>query len=502
MIKHYKNKEKEYKWTDKQRKNISKVRSDKTTYIDDNGNKYVLSKNDPKIKELNLKGVNANKVIGINKITKKWFWFNLSEFDNYKDIIDEDYLYECPIHGLVYFRYKSKFDLLHINEKYKCKCHKCLNEIDLHYDYFKQLTFDFINEYKNYSGNYQLIPYIKYILNKELPNIEDFSVQKYMFKTGLTEIPTCIEQDCKNKVEYSKSGNCFTKHCKEHMYDYKTSIYEIEIRNFLKKLNVNFKTQINNIISNELDIFIPEKSIAIEFNGMYWHNDEHKHKLYHYNKWKECNEKNIQLIQIWEDDWINKNEICKSILKSKLGCIENKIYARKCIIKNVNKEDKDIFLNNNHLQGTCVSKYNIGLYYNDELVSLMTFGKSRFEKDCFELIRFCNKINTIIIGGANKLFNYFNKNYLNNNKIVSYASCDISNGLLYNKLGFDFIKHTGVDYYWWKKHKLNRALTQKHKLIKQGFDENKTEDEIMKEQGYYKIYGSGNLKFIYQKFVD
>ena len=499
MIKHYKNPEKEFKWTEEQRKNISKKRGTKTTYVDSNGNKYVLQKDDPIIKELNLKGVNSEKVIAINKITKKWFWFKLEDFEQYKNIIDEDYLYNCPVHGIIYYRWKTKFDRLRINKKYECKCYKCLNEIDKHYDYFKQLTLDFIHDYPNYSGNYNLLSYIKYVLNKEFPTIENFSIQKYMFKNGLTEIPMCCENNCNNKVEWSKTGNSFTKHCNEHMYEYRTSGYEKDLRNFIDSLNIEFETQNRNLISNELDIYIPDKNIAIEFNGLYWHSNNRKDKKYHYNKWKECFDKNIQLIQIWEDDWIYKQDIVKSLIKSKLGCIENKIYARKCIIKEIDKQTKDKFLNDNHLQGTCVSKYNLGLYYNDELVSVMTFGKSRFEKDCFELIRFCNKIDTEVIGGANKLLKYFIKIYNANNqhKIISYASCDISNGNLYYKLGFEFVKHTGVDYWWWKNNKkLNRALFQKHKLVKQGFDKNKTEDEIMNEQGFTKIYGSGNLKFI------
>ena len=503
MIKHYKNENKQYKWSDSQRLNYSKLRGSKTTYIDSNGNTYVLEKDDPMISKLSLKGINSNKVIGFNKLTNKWFWFKLSDFDNIKNILDDDYIYKCPIHGDVYYRFKSRFNRLKIDHKYECKCYKCINEIDNNYEYYKQLTIDFLNQYPKYPGSMELLPYINYVLNKEFPNINEIQIKKYMLKNNIKEIPICIEENCNNRVTFSETAHVFTKHCEKHLYDYKTSIYEKEIHNFLNNLNIKYEIHNNKILNNnlELDAFIPDKNIAIEFNGLYWHSELFKDKFYHYNKWKECYDKKIQLIQIWEDDWKYKQNIVKSLLKAKLNLIEHKIYARKCIIKNVSKNDTEDFLCKNHLQGNSISSINLGLYYNNELVSLMTFSKSRFNKinNAYELIRFCNKLDTIVIGGANKLFNYFLKTF-NVNHIFSYSSCDISNGSIYYKLGFNLIKHTGINYWWWKKTiRLNRINFQKYKLIDKGYDKSKTEHEIMNEDGYYKIYGSGNLLFEFKK---
>jgi hypothetical protein len=115
----------------------------------------------------------------------------------------------------------------------------------------------------------------------------------------------------------------------------------------------------------------------------------------------------------------------------------------------------------------------------------------------YELLRFCSKLNYQVNGAASKLFTYFIKNfkpYL----IISYASCDISDGNLYETLGFKFINHTGLNY-WWAKNgvKYHRSNFMKHKLIKNGEDKNKTEDEIMKQNGYVKLWGTGNLKYEY-----
>jgi GR25 family glycosyltransferase involved in LPS biosynthesis len=244
----------------------------------------------------------------------------------------------------------------------------------------------------------------------------------------------------------------------------------------------NFKIE-----NHELDIYIPEMNLAIEFNGLYWHSELFKDKNYHYNKWKLCQDNTIRLVTICEDDWNLKQDIVKSIIKNKLGVNQNKIYARKCQIKEI-KSTKE-FLDNNHLQGWCQSSVNLGLFYNNELVSLMTFGKKRMimkgksQENEYELLRFCNKLDTSVVGGASKLFKYFIDNY-KPEQVISYANLDISNGNLYDKLGFKLEKYTGINY-WWAKDgvKYHRSNFMKHKNV----DPDK--------EGYYKIYGTGNLKY-------
>ena len=115
------------------------------------------------------------------------------------------------------------------------------------------------------------------------------------------------------------------------------------------------------------------------------------------------------------------------------------------------------------------------------------------------MIRFCNKINTIIIGGASKLFNYFTKTYIFS-KITTYADLSISDGNLYKKLNMTYLSLTPPNYSYFHKDigiRQNRFNFRKDILVKQGFDKNKTEREIMKELNYYRIYDCGNLKFEY-----
>jgi len=277
---------------------------------------------------------------------------------------------------------------------------------------------------------------------------------------------------------------------------------ELEIVKFImKNYDKPIETKNRKILNGkELDIYLPDSNLAFEYNGLYWHSELYKPNNYHKNKTEICNSKGIQLIHIWEDDWKYNQELIKSMILNKLGKTTNKIYGRKTEIKEI--EDNKLvktFLDTNHIQGNINSKIKIGLFFNDKLVSLMTFGKSRRSINKtgeWELLRFCNILNTNVIGGASKLLNYFINNY-KDNKLISFADKSLSNGNLYYKLGFKLDGITKPNFYYIidgiKKHRFNY---RKSKLVKQGFDENKTGHKIMLDRGIYRIYDSGNLRFI------
>jgi hypothetical protein len=271
-----------------------------------------------------------------------------------------------------------------------------------------------------------------------------------------------------------------------------------------KNYNGEIITNSKSIISPyELDIYLPDLNLAFEFNGVYWHNELNRPSDYHKIKSDLCDDKGIQLIHIYEDDWTYKRNIIESMILNKLGKTDNKIYARKTEIKEIN-DNKLIryFLNENHLQGFIGSSIKLGLFYNNELVSLMTFGKKRIfmkslRKDGFEILRFCNKLNTNVIGGASKLFKYFINKY-KPNEVISYADRSYSNGNLYEHLGFNLEHVSPPNYYYVINNlKYHRYLFRKDVLVKEGYDSNKTEHEIMLERKIYRIYNSGNYKYIY-----
>ena len=323
-----------------------------------------------------------------------------------------------------------------------------------------------------------LLTYFEKYIKPYNDNI-DMKEVYYQFMHDLKGRPHCCM--CNTEVSFSPTANEYRKFCDKHLYGFNKSSQEIELGKFIDLLNINVIKNTQNVIHGELDFYFPNNNIAIEYNGCWWHSDKFKEKEYHYNKWKQCKEKGIQLIFIWEDDLLYKRDIVYSFIKSKLGIYDTRIYARKTIIKEVPYTIAKEFINKNHLQGYSIDKIRLGLYYNNELVSIMTFDKSRFksDNDNIEIIRFCNKLNYQIIGGASKLFSYFKKQY-NYKNIISYAECDISNGKLYEKLGMSYISRSDNWKWMYKGIRYNRL--------------NKIKDFKYK-QNLVKCYSAGILKY-------
>lgn len=328
----------------------------------------------------------------------------------------------------------------------------------------------------------------------------EYSVVKY--DTDVFEINhlDCVNFSITKSMLYNrlKSKSIICTDC--NPIDHKMSSFEIEVGLFLSEIGVSFKSGDRTLLKGlELDYLIPDLNLAIECNGVYWHNELFKSKDYHIKKTKMCLDNGIKLIHIWEDDWLLKKDIVKSILKNKMFLVDKRIFARNCKIENVSTKDYREFLENNHIQGYASSSYNIGLYYNNELVSLMTFGWRRTNnKREFELIRFCNKLNYLVIGSASKLFKYFIKNINGVSAIVSYSDISIFGGGLYDKLGFLNNGLSKPNYFWVvdgvRRHRYNYS---KRKLINDGYDPNKTEVEIMNDRGYWRVFSTGQERWVY-----
>lgn len=272
-----------------------------------------------------------------------------------------------------------------------------------------------------------------------------------------------------------ETNTCICTICNE--IDKHQSGLEVLLQNFISE-NYNKEMLTNHRIGGkEMDVYLPEDNIAFELNGVYWHSELYKGRNYHKDKTDICLNNNIQLIHIWEDDWIYKNTILKSMILNKIGNASNKIYARKCDIKEIT--DNYVikkFLNNNHIQGWVGSTVKIGLYYNKKLVSIMCFKKN---KDMYDLNRYCSILNTSIVGGASKLLKYFINNYSNN--IVTFSDNSYSNGDLYKKIGFKKEYNIKPDYHY----------------IVLGIREHKFNFRNKDTKNILRIYDSGKIKFRY-----
>lgn len=254
---------------------------------------------------------------------------------------------------------------------------------------------------------------------------------------------------------------------------------------------------------NELDIYVPKLNFAIEYNGVYWHSMANKSdKNYHLNKTNKCLSKGIQLFHIFEDEYTHKKDIVESKILTVLGK-SSKIYAGKCNIKEISTKESIEFLEKNHIKGSICSDIKIGLYYNDVLVSLININKTPIH-NTYEILRYCDVLNTSIIGGVSKLLEYLDKNYVVN-KIIVYVDKRWSNGNLYKNLGFDEVSHTKVDYtYLINGLRYDKSNFKKSILIEKfpDVDITLTEEEIMKSKNVYRIYDSGSIKLVKNKNPD
>lgn len=251
---------------------------------------------------------------------------------------------------------------------------------------------------------------------------------------------------------------------------------------------------------SELDVYIPSKNIAFEYNGLYWHCEDRKPRTHLIRKTQLCKKQGIKLIHIFENEWKSKRHIVQSRIAAILGCCK-KIPARKCTVSDITPREAKDFLDSNHLQGNCSASIRLGLWYEQELVAVMTFGKSRYSKNGIELIRYCSKRNTSVVGGAKKLLTAFERQH-DCTDIISYCDLRWGDGNMYKQLGFDW-SHDSTPNYWYFKTSgteivvLSRIQCQKHKLAKMlsNFDPLLSEFDNMTNAGYLRVWDCGNAVF-------
>ena len=332
---------------------------------------------------------------------------------------------------------------------------------------------------------------------------DKYDYSKYVYVNAKT--PGIII--CKKHGEFKQSHNrhVFGKHgcpkCVSHRSD-----WEKEVFNFVLSLCRDTEHSNREILDGkELDIYVPSKHIAIECDGLRWHNESYRDNDFHLRKTIDAENAGIRLIHIFEDEWIYKEDIVKSILSNVLGKTDSSIYARECEIRDITPAEKKSFIEANHIQGDAQSSVNLGLFHNNELVSVMTFGKPRLNvrservEGNWELIRFCNKLNTRVVGGASKLLKHFQRTH-DYKRIVSFCDKRWSDGTLYERLGFVHNHDSRPNYFYVVNTKReNRFKYRKSELIKEGYDPQKSEHQIMMDRGIYRIYDCGTKVYYLDK---
>lgn len=333
---------------------------------------------------------------------------------------------------------------------------------------FKQLDYTLLTDRANYVG------------------VNQKNATKYQFR----------HDTCGNEFEtYIYSGHkpvCPTCYYRQPAF---VSNAETELADWIQSLNIRVvRTERQQIAPLHLDIYVPEHQLAIEYCGLYWHSQRASGKStnYHKNKMQQCHNRGIDLITVFEDEWLTKKQLVKSILSNRLG-VADRVGARKCQIQEISNVDVREFVNANHLQAHVNAALNIALTINDEIVSVMTFGRPRFNRRYeWELLRFCTKQGVAVTGGAEKIWDYFCQTR-KPASIISYCDLRWFTGRTYEKLGMKQLYETEASY-WYTDYtsRFHRSNFTKKRLIAQGHAADKTEQQIMEDRNFDRIWDCGN----------
>ena len=280
----------------------------------------------------------------------------------------------------------------------------------------------------------------------------------------------------------------------------KKSIGEYEIGEFLKSLGCEFKCNDRSVLGNkkEVDFFIPDSALAIEYHGLKWHTEEHLgSRNYHLDKFNSANKMGLSLLQVFQHEWKDRNSQVKSFIKSKLNKNTIKVHARKCIIKPVVKKDAVKFLNDYHIQGSGNFKEAFGAFYNGELLMLIAIGDHhRDSKSLPVLTRCVSKDNVTVVGGLSRLCKYASNTYP---EFITWIDLRWSNGDSWLANGWTKEEQLKPDYFYYhpdKKTIQSKQSRAKHKLAT---PEGMTERDFAKAEGFERVYDCGKLRLKYIK---
>lgn len=302
-----------------------------------------------------------------------------------------------------------------------------------------------------------------------------------------------------NCVTHGKLSNLNTKF-------HKTSQQEKEISGFIRSFGYETKSDRKILSGQEIDIFIPELNIGIEYNGNMWHTEKYgKGKHYHVSKTDRCLKKGVKLIQIFEDEYYGNKELLFEKIRHIIGKSNGeKVAGRKCIIKGIDVKTAKNFLNQYHLQGFSKSTVYLGAFYKNQLIAVMCFLNEK--NGHWSLTRFATDYHYICQGVGGKVFSYFKRNF-RYREIKSFAdrrwTLDYEKNL-YTALGFKVDAILPPDYTYYNKrvdkHKRFHKFLFRKKILerKYGFPDSMTESQMVDKLGYERIWNCGLIRYVYR----
>lgn len=235
----------------------------------------------------------------------------------------------------------------------------------------------------------------------------------------------------------------------------------------------------------ELDIVIPAKKLAVEYNGVVWHSAKFgTDRDYHQKKSEAAKRMGYRLIHIYSDEWESKQDWCKAFLRMQIVGPERKVFARKCRFSPVAPTTARDFHAEYHLQGTRSGEH-IGVYSGEELLAVATFRTG-------ELARWTVKFGVVIVGALSKVVKHYGR------EVFSFCDTGKHTGEGYLAAGFKLASEGVVSYHYTDGYtRTNRQHFQKHKLLKNPLAKGNTEQELAQSLGYYQIGGCRQAKYVY-----
>jgi len=269
---------------------------------------------------------------------------------------------------------------------------------------------------------------------------------------------------------------------------------QLDISNYVKSFGFIVEDSTKKVIPPlELDVWIPEKMVAIEYHGLYWHSGGREStfdKRRHRKKYEACAAAGIKLIQIFSDEWRDKEDICKSIIKNALGKNDVKLNARDCVVEDVDVTTAQKFLNDTHISGYTRCKHKFGLFHKTHgLVGIATTRtpiQGRWGR-LSELARMSFASGVSVRGGASKLLEKVKSQAVVEGfeGVLSYADLRFGNGAVYEKCGLKYIGESTINYWYTDGHKRFDRFAFKAQP-------GKSEKLVADEAGVRAVWGSGN----------
>ena len=321
--------------------------------------------------------------------------------------------------------------------------------------------------------------------------------EQYLKKYGINSIVS---------IDYHEKLQKHSREVNESMTHSFSSKAEKEIMDYITTLGFECRSDRHILHGRELDIYIPSKNFAIEYNGNVWHTEQFKKGWdYHYKKMMECKEQGVSLIQVCDDEFNEHPGTVLDEIRHLLGCNDTDIAkVGEYTIKEIPREVANCFLYAHHLMGPTHSSVFLSAQNSSHTICVMAFRRQK-ENGHWILTRAAFANGVVYREIARDMFNWFIEHY---QPIEVWAYADRrwtpnETDNTYTMMGMQFDKATRPDYKYFNRRMKNKRInrmgfTKKSLVEKYKFDENMPLHEMIERLGYTKIWDCGLFKYVWK----